>query len=58
MMNKQAIVFGAAFAAIAVILGAFGAHALKAVMTPDKLIHVLHLLALGFQREVDDVLQE
>jgi uncharacterized membrane protein YgdD (TMEM256/DUF423 family) len=38
MMNKQAIVLGAFFAGIAVILGAFGAHALKAVMTPDKLL--------------------
>jgi len=54
MMNKQAIVFGAAFAAIAVILGAFGAHALKAVMTPDKLLvfetgvryHFYHSFAL------------
>lgn len=54
MMNKQAIVFGASFAAIAVILGAFGAHALKAVMAPDKLLvfetgvryHFYHSFAL------------
>ena len=55
-MNKQAIVFGAFFAGIAVILGAFGAHALKAVMTPDKLLvfetgvryHFYHSFALMF----------
>lgn len=54
MMNKQGIVFGASFAAIAVILGAFGAHALKAVMAPDKLLvfetgvryHFYHSFAL------------
>lgn len=54
MMNKQAIVLGASFAAIAVILGAFGAHALKAVMAPDKLLvfetgvryHFYHSFAL------------
>ncbi len=54
MMNKQAIIFGASFAAIAVILGAFGAHALKAVMTADKLLvfetgvryHFYHSFAL------------
>ena len=53
-MNKQGIVFGASFAAIAVILGAFGAHALKAVMAPDKLLvfetgvryHFYHSFAL------------
>ena len=54
MMNKQAIIFGASFAAIAVILGAFGAHALKSLMAPDKLLvfetgvryHFYHSFAL------------
>ncbi len=36
-MYKKALVAGAAFGALAVILGAFGAHALKAVLTPDQL---------------------
>ncbi len=53
-MNKQAIVFGASFAAVAVILGAFGAHALKSLMAPDKLLvfetgvryHFYHSFAL------------
>lgn len=55
-MNKQAIILGASFAAIAVILGAFGAHSLKTVMTADKLLvfetgvryHFYHSLALLF----------
>lgn len=37
-MYKPAIITGAFFAALAVILGAFGAHALKQVLTPDQLI--------------------
>jgi uncharacterized membrane protein YgdD (TMEM256/DUF423 family) len=53
-MNKQAMLFGASFAAFAVILGAFGAHALKSLMTPDKLLvfetgvryHFYHSFAL------------
>lgn len=36
-MYKIAMIFGAIFAAIAVILGAFGAHALKEVLTPEQL---------------------
>ena len=36
-MYKRALTFGAIFAALAVILGAFGAHALKAVMPDDQL---------------------
>ena len=35
-MYKQALTAGAVFAALAVILGAFGAHALKAKLTPDQ----------------------
>jgi uncharacterized membrane protein YgdD (TMEM256/DUF423 family) len=37
-MYKQAMTAGALFAAIAVILGAFGAHALKAIMHPEQLM--------------------
>src|SRR4051812_10695859 len=36
-MYKPALTSGALFAAIAVILGAFGAHALKQVLTPELL---------------------
>ncbi len=53
-MYKQALISGASLAALAVILGAFGAHSLKAVVTPDKLLvfetgvryHFYHSLAL------------
>jgi len=37
-MYKPALIAGALFAALAVILGAFGAHALKAIMPPDQLM--------------------
>lgn len=37
-MYRTAIITGALFAALAVILGAFGAHALKAVLTEPQLI--------------------
>ena len=36
-MYKPAITAGALFAALAVILGGFGAHALKEVLQPDQL---------------------
>lgn len=36
-MYRTAIISGALFAALAVILGAFGAHALKAVLTEQQL---------------------
>jgi len=53
-MYRQALVSGALLAALAVILGAFGAHALKALVTPEKLLvfetgvryHFYHSLAL------------
>jgi uncharacterized membrane protein YgdD (TMEM256/DUF423 family) len=37
-MYKQAMTAGALFAALAVILGAFGAHALKAKLSPEQLM--------------------
>jgi uncharacterized membrane protein YgdD (TMEM256/DUF423 family) len=36
-MHKPFLISGAAFAALAVILGAFGAHALKQILSPDSL---------------------
>src|SRR5690606_14196950 len=36
-MYKPAMIAGAVFAALSVILGAFGAHALKEVLTPEQL---------------------
>lgn len=37
-MYKPALTAGALLAGVAVILGAFGAHALKAVMAPEQLV--------------------
>ena len=37
-MHRSALVSGALLAAVAVILGAFGAHALKQVLDPDQLV--------------------
>lgn len=37
-MHRSALVSGALLAAVAVILGAFGAHALKAVLGPEQLV--------------------
>lgn len=36
-MHKQALLYGTLFAALSVTLGAFGAHALKQMVDPDKL---------------------
>ena len=36
-MNRQALIAGSLFGALAVILGAFGAHALKEILPADKL---------------------
>lgn len=58
-MNNNILLKGAFFAVFAVILGAFGAHALKAVLTESKLesyhtatrylmYHGLALLLLGY----------
>ncbi len=53
-MNRQAIIAGSLLAALAVVLGAFGAHGLKSVVAPDKLLvfetgvryHIYHSFAL------------
>ena len=61
-MYKPALFAAAVFAMLAVVLGAFGAHALKAVLTPELLLsfetgvkyqlyHALALLALGIMGE-------
>lgn len=58
MKNKRILVIGASFMALAVLLGAFGAHALKKVLSPDMLAvyktgveyqfyHSLGLLLIG-----------
>lgn len=63
-MTKRLISIGAAFGALAVIFGAFGAHALKNVLSADalqayetgvryQLIHAILLVALGFQTKID-----
>lgn len=55
-MNKQIIITAAFFGMLAVVLGAFGAHALRAVLTPAHLetwhtavqYHFYHVFALLF----------
>ena len=57
-MDKKTITAGAFLGMLAIILGAFGAHALKAVLTPEQLItfetgvryqmyHALFLIFIG-----------
>jgi uncharacterized membrane protein YgdD (TMEM256/DUF423 family) len=57
-MNKKIVLAGAIFIVIAIVLGAFGAHALKEVLVPEELTsfetgvryqmyHGLALLAIG-----------
>ena len=57
-MHRKVLLWGIAFAIVAVLLGAFGAHALKSVLSPEKLqsyetgvryqlIHALALIALS-----------
>ncbi|QTD36736.1 DUF423 domain-containing protein [Polaribacter batillariae] len=59
-MSQQALLFGAFFGCLAIILGAFGAHLLKKKLTIDQLqsfetgvkyqmYHAIVLLILGFQ---------
>ena len=64
-MNKKVILIGATFGMIAIILGAFGAHALKNVLTLEQLntfetgvkyqmYHALFLLFLSTSQKVSD----
>jgi uncharacterized membrane protein YgdD (TMEM256/DUF423 family) len=57
-MHRKVLLWGIAFAIVAVLLGAFGAHALKSVLSPEKLqsyetgvryqlIHALALITLS-----------
>jgi uncharacterized membrane protein YgdD (TMEM256/DUF423 family) len=63
-MHRKILLWGIAFAIIAVLLGAFGAHALKAILTPEKLqsyetgvryqlIHALALIALSIYGQLN-----
>lgn len=62
-MNTKSISIGALFGMIAIILGAFGAHALKKVLLPEQLItfetgvryqmyHALFLLFIGMSTDL------
>lgn len=57
-MHRKILLWGIGLALVAVILGAFGAHALKAILSPEKLqsyetgvryqlIHALALISLA-----------
>lgn len=61
-MHRKILLWGIAFAFVAVLLGAFGAHALKAILSPEKLqsfetgvryqfMHALALIALSIYRQ-------
>ena len=61
-MNKKIVVTGIIFLVLGIILGAFGAHALKAVLTEERLLsfetgvryqiyHGLALLAVGMNAD-------
>ena len=63
-MHRKILLWGIAFAIIGVMLGAFGAHALKAILTPEKLqsyetgvryqlIHALALIALSIYGQLN-----
>ncbi len=58
-MNDISLIFGAIFGGLSIILGAFGAHKLKQVFTPEllqsfetgvkyQMYHAIVLLVLGF----------
>jgi len=64
-MNKKLIATGALFGMIAIILGAFGAHALKKVLLPEQLItfetgvryqmyHALFLIFVGILTDLSE----
>lgn len=64
-MDKKLITTGAVFGTIAIILGAFGAHALKKILTVDELAtfetgvkyqmyHALFLLFVGSSKLLSD----
>ena len=64
-MHRKILLWGIGFALVAVLLGAFGAHALKAILTPEKLqsyetgvryqlIHALALIALAIYGQLNE----
>ena len=64
-MTKKIISTGAIFGVLAIILGAFGAHALKKVLTPEHLVtfetgvryqmyHALFLILIGTLTDLDE----
>ncbi|MGB0895856.1 MAG: DUF423 domain-containing protein [Flavobacteriaceae bacterium] len=64
-MNKRILIFAAIFAVAAIVLGAFGAHKLKELLTPEQLTsfetgvryqmyHALLLLFLGQFSGIND----
>jgi len=63
-MHRKILLWGIGFAITAVMLGAFGAHALKSFLTPEKLqsyetgvryqlIHALALIALSIYGQIN-----
>ncbi len=63
-MHRKILLWGIGFALVAVILGAFGAHALKAILSPEKLqsfetgvryqlIHALALILLAIYCQIN-----
>ncbi len=65
MQVRQVVTIGAVLAGVSVAAGAFGAHALKAILTPDllaafetgaryQMYHALALVAVGLSRRQDD----
>ena len=63
-MHRKILLWGIGFAITAVLLGAFGAHALKSFLTPEKLqsyetgvryqlIHALALIALSLYGQIN-----
>ncbi|NRB59455.1 MAG: DUF423 domain-containing protein [Winogradskyella sp.] len=63
-MNEIALIFGAIFGGLSIILGAFGAHKLKQVFTPEllqsfeigvkyQMYHAIVLLVLGFNLDIN-----
>lgn len=67
-MNQLAFIFGASYGALAIVLGAFGAHALKKILNNEQLksfetgvkyqmYHALLLVILGFQFEFNTQLE-
>jgi uncharacterized membrane protein YgdD (TMEM256/DUF423 family) len=71
-MHRKILLWGIGFAITAVLLGAFGAHALKSILTPEKLqsyetgvryqlIHALALITLsiyGQQNKTNDLVNQ